>query len=139
MAAIDRLLRGAPRLQHFLGEAGFAYGSLTGECGLLISVAGSSLAAGQAYYSAGRRRDTAPLLEMAAELSALTDALRQMMGGLAHMDGAYDKLFCRLHDPCFPLRLLPPYRGAPERVFQSYRALLRERFPRWITAGEQPP
>lgn len=135
VGGVERLLRGAPRLQHFLGEQGFAYGSLIDECGLLISVASSQLAAGQAYFAAGRTRDAETLLSMQRELSELTSCLHALMGDTAHMDGAYDKLFCRLHDPRFPLRLLPPYAGASETVFQEYVSLLRRQFPRWIESG----
>jgi hypothetical protein len=47
------------------------------------------------------------------------------------MDGSFDKMFARMHQPGFPLRLLPPYQGVPVEVFERYRLLLRQRFPRW--------
>jgi len=45
-----------------------------------------------------------------------------------HMDGAFDKLLHRLHDPEFPLRLLPPYASATEADFLRFRETLP---PRW--------
>jgi hypothetical protein len=40
------------------------------------------------------------------------------------MDGAYDKLVARLHDPDFPLRLLAPYASATEADSEAFRAAL---------------
>jgi dihydrodipicolinate synthase/N-acetylneuraminate lyase len=139
MGTIDRLQRQAPQLQHFFGERGFAYASLRGECGLLISIASANLRAGQEFYQAGRRGDQATLLSVQAELGELTEALHALVGDRAHIDGAFDKLFCRLHDPRFPLRLRPPHVGVDEAVFEEFRELLRTRFPRWLSGAEASP
>lgn len=131
MGAIDALQSQAPALQHFFGERGFAYGSLRGECGLLVSLASANLCAGREFYEAGRRGDAETLLALQAELGELREALHALVGDGAHMDGAFDKLFCRLHDERFPLRLLPPYVGVEEGVFERFHELLRTRFRRW--------
>jgi hypothetical protein len=68
------------------------------------------------------------------ELNPLTRELIRLAGSEAHMDGAFDKMFCRMHDHRFPLRLLPPYEGASEETFARFAALLREKYPRWVPA-----
>ena len=51
------------------------------------------------------------------------------------MDGAYDKMFCRVHDPKFPLRLLPPYASVSEETFQRFVDHLRASHPRWLSGS----
>lgn len=131
MGRIRDLIGKAPQMQHFLTERGFAYGSLIGECGLLISVAISNLAMGHRYFEAGRARDVQTLLRMEAELSRMVEALIEYVGGGARIDGAYDKVNARLHDPDFPLSLVPPYRGASTDAQERYLAYLREQVPHW--------
>jgi dihydrodipicolinate synthase/N-acetylneuraminate lyase len=130
MTRIRSLLEHAPMLQHFLNERGFLYGSLIGECGLLISSATANLSMGQRYFAAGCARDAAALIEMEAELAGVAAALQASVPG-DHIDGAYDKVLWKLHDRRFPLRLLPPYQGAPDDAADVLGAVLRERFPRW--------
>ena len=48
------------------------------------------------------------------------------VGNATHAAGAYDKLLFKLYDPEFPLRLLPPYQGATELMFQRFRAAMPE-------------
>jgi hypothetical protein len=48
------------------------------------------------------------------------------VGDEAHMEGAYDKMFIKLHDPAFPLRLLPPYVSAGAAAFERFRAAIPE-------------
>ena len=133
-ADLDRL-RGlqteAPMLQHFITERGFADAALLGECGLLISIASTNFALGHQYFAAGRRQDTAMLRSIQSDCGALVTALHTLVAREAHMDGAYDKLFCRLHDPAFPLRLLPPYQTATETTFEAFAELLSTQFPRF--------
>jgi dihydrodipicolinate synthase/N-acetylneuraminate lyase len=132
MVRVRDLLDGAPMLRHFLNEHGFLYGSLIGECGLLISVAASNFAGGRRYFDAGRQRDVATLVQLESELSAISKTFSGCVGGhVSHIDGAYDKVLWRLHDPRFPLRLLPPYQGARTEDADAFLAFLRDRFPQW--------
>lgn len=125
------LLTEAPQLQHFITEIGFADAAMMGECGLLISLASTNLASGRAYFEAGQKR-TGPLLnEMRQELAQIVEDLKRLVATTAHMDGAFDKMFCRVHDPDFPLRLLPPYASASEEAFAQFEKLLFETHPRW--------
>ncbi len=128
---IDRLLAFAPQLRHFLGESGYAYGSLIGEFGLLASSVVTNHASAKAFFEAGVRRDAATLLALQRELDAYSREFIALVDNGAHIDGTFDKMLWKLHDPRFPLRLLPPYQYCPEETFQKFRALLKEKYPRW--------
>jgi dihydrodipicolinate synthase/N-acetylneuraminate lyase len=129
---IEELLLLAPQLQHFLNETGYAHGCLIGECGLLGSLVVLNWKQGLAFFEAGRRRDVEVLLPMLHEMNALMRDMLGVTGGTAHMDGAYDKMFCRLHDRQFPIRLLPPYVGFSDETWERFAALVREKYPRWV-------
>jgi dihydrodipicolinate synthase/N-acetylneuraminate lyase len=125
------LITRAPELRHFLTENGYACGCQVGSCGLLISIASTNHAAGRAFFAAGQQRDFPKLWEMQGELLRMLGDLLVIGAPEAHMDGAYDKVFCKLHDPAFPLRLLPPYRGFSDEAFGKFAAALRTKYPRW--------
>ena len=55
------------------------------------------------------------------------------VGNATHIAGVYDKLLFKLCDPEFPLRLLPPYQGATELMFQRFRAAMPEE---WLPSGD---
>lgn len=129
---IAGLLAEAPQLQHFLTETGFAHGSLVGECGLLVSVASVNWRRTREFFEAARHRDLARLMPMLAAVQSITDAVVAAVGGAAHVDGAYDKIFCRLHDPVFPLRLLPPYTSSTDEQCEAFRQFLAREHPDWL-------
>jgi len=129
---IADFLTEAPSLRHFFTEMGFAAGCAIGEPGFLVSFASSSLRRAQAYFAAGVRGDTATTSLMLHQLIAMHRHLVAAVGPGPHMDGAYDKLFSRLLIPDFPLRLLPPYRGAAEGALQRYAEVLANDFPEWL-------
>ncbi len=137
IATLSLLLRFAPEVRHFLADIAFAFGCLVGECGLLISIASSNWTTARRYYDLCRARDAAAM-DLQADLVRMTAELRALVEPHAHMDGAFDKMFARMHQPGFPLRLLPPYSGVPEEVYERYLALLAEKYPRWhpATGGE---
>jgi hypothetical protein len=126
------LITKTPQLTHFLTETGYAYGCQVGACGLLISMAATNFTSGKAYFEAGQKRNIRKLLEMQRELTNVTNDMIALAAGEAHMDGAYDKLFCKLHDPAFPLRLLPPYQFISDATFKKIIAMIRKEYPRWI-------
>jgi dihydrodipicolinate synthase/N-acetylneuraminate lyase len=128
---IEGLLSLAPELCHFFDEIAYATASQMGECGLLASLSTPNWQAARAYFEAGRRRDTATLLPMLHELTAMARDLSEVVGTTAHIDGAFDKMLWRLHDNRFPLRLLPPYFGVSEACFEKFRRLVQEKYPRW--------
>jgi dihydrodipicolinate synthase/N-acetylneuraminate lyase len=131
-ARLNSLMHDAPQLQHFITEGGFAKASTMGECGFLISFASTNLELGQAYYQAGHEGNFDLLNAIHDELDVIAADLRSSVADTAHMDGAFDKMFCRLHDDAFPLRLLPPYEGISEEVFQRYVHDLKTKHPRWM-------
>ena len=132
-ARLQSLMSEAPQLQHFITEGGFAMACTMGECGFLVSYASTNFKLAQAYFRAGHERNFTLLEDMHRELTAIAADLRgSLAGSTAHMDGAFDKLFCRLHDPAFPLRLLPPYEGISEEIFLHYAANLRANHPHWM-------
>jgi dihydrodipicolinate synthase/N-acetylneuraminate lyase len=130
-ARIQSLLTEAPQLQHFNTEQGFAFASTVGECGFLISLASMNLGLAMAYFEAGRTRDFTTLETMREELATLRTGMKQITGDDAHMDGAFDKLYCRANDPDFPLRLLPPYTCVSENAFAAFMQMVKTRHPHW--------
>jgi len=137
-AFVAGLLKVAPQLQHFLTEIGFGHAGLVGECSLLISVASVQPALAARYVRAAVERDAATLTAMQGEMRNLIGDFIKLVGDSAHMDGAYDKMFCRLHDRRFPLRLLPPYASVSEEVFEQFVELLRTKYPKWLPAEFAP-
>ncbi|MAG35981.1 MAG: hypothetical protein CL878_07035 [Dehalococcoidia bacterium] len=129
------LLTLVPQVRHFFTEFGFGAGSLVGPCGLLASNSTANLARMHQYFEAGVAQDVAQLQGMMRELREVNAALKQAVGTTAHMDGAYDKFFTRLHLPDFPLRLLPPYEGASDAAFEQFRAQLAADYPQWLPGG----
>jgi hypothetical protein len=120
LAAMTDILRRAPALQCFFTE--FAYASLRDEheCGLLLALSAIHFGQAKAYFFARGEQ----LSRQCAELRSIHASLKAAMGNDAHMDGAYDKMYVKLHEPHFPLRLLPPYAGANERAFAEFRDAL---------------
>jgi dihydrodipicolinate synthase/N-acetylneuraminate lyase len=132
MQRVRELIDSAPVLQHFLNERGFVYGSLIGECGLLISLASTNHDMGRRYFDAGRARDVETLLQLEGEVHEISKEFHACVGGgISRIDGAYDKVLWRLHDPRFPLRLLPPYMGADTAAADRFLELLRNKYPSW--------
>jgi dihydrodipicolinate synthase/N-acetylneuraminate lyase len=137
MQRIRDLLETAPLLRHFLNERGFAYGSSIATCGLLMSLASTNLAMAQRYFDAGHARDLAAVGQMETELHQIAQAFHACVDrGPTLIDGAYDKVLWRLHEPRFPLRLLPPYLGAEPAASDAFREVLQHRFPRWAPQAQ---
>ena len=134
MRQIAESLEAAPQLRHFFVDGGYAYGSLVGDCGLLPSLALCNLERLHQFVEAGKRGDTSALLRDQSELRQLTDGLIASVGTGPFIDGAYDKLLWRLHDPDFPDRLLPPYRGVPAGSLERFLIWIREHLPSWDPA-----
>lgn len=133
MAHLQSLLEHAPQLQHFLSETGYVYGSLFGECGLLASLI-MSWPKMQALLDAGKRRDFPALAALQRECNIVMQTLFETVPE-NRIDGAYDKIFEKMHDAEYPLRLLPPYVGTSEDEYRAFVRLLRERLPDWAPAS----
>ncbi|MGH7957328.1 MAG: dihydrodipicolinate synthase family protein, partial [Opitutaceae bacterium] len=113
LAALAEVRTGAPQLQCFFTD--FSYAALrdSHECGLLAALVTISPTLARRYHAA-RGAELAALRD---ELRPIHQALKSAVGDRAHMDGAYDKMFIKLRDPAFPLRLLPPYQAAGDAAF----------------------
>ena len=131
MDRIQGLLTKVPQLQHFLTETGFVYGSLIGECSLLISIASTNWRSAHEFFEAGRARDLEKLLTCQRGLSLILQAILSEAGPGERIDGAYDKMLWRLHDRRFPLRLLPPYQAASDEGFARFEKRLQQECPEW--------
>jgi len=117
------LLTKAPEIQYCVGE--IAYGMLIEkyECSLLISLAATNPCTAHDFFESRGEK----LARYTQELREGRELLLSSVKG-AHMDGAYDKLLYKVHDPEFPLRLLPPYSPADESMYQNF---LRGLKPHW--------
>jgi dihydrodipicolinate synthase/N-acetylneuraminate lyase len=127
---IHKLMEQSCPLQFFLGELGFAYGSMIGECGLLSSISNIKLAKTWDFFYAAEKRDMATVSRYTEQFVQILLVLMTKMTA-EKMDGAYDKVLARLMDPSFPLRLLPPYQTVTERQFEEFRFYLQEYLPEW--------
>jgi len=127
------LVRKAPQVRHFLTEFNFASGCLLGlDVGFLISIASIRWKTAQLFYQSCLDRKVQKIDNYVASLEDIQDHLLRIIGQQGHIDGVYDKLFSKLVDPRFPLRLLPPYSYAKDESFFEFADYLRENHPEWI-------
>jgi len=116
IAALREVALAVPALRCFFTEFGYAALCDETRCGLLcaLSVCESSLAPRLFAADAAARAVLEPAFR------ALHAAVTGALAGGNYMDGAYDKMYVKRHFPEFPLRLLPPYRGATEAQFAQF-------------------
>ena len=139
------LLTQAPAIRQFYTELGYPQGCQVGAPGYLMSLTTMNMALGQRFFRAGIERDWQTLFGIQAES---LDILELLVGGggaevgssafpgaKAHMDGAFEKLLAKVHDPRFPLRLLPPYQSTSDAAYEAFVANVRERLPHWLPAA----
>ena len=113
------LMREAPELQHFLGEATFATGCLYGECSLLSSFAPLFPQRTHELFRLGCERNFSELFPFQKEyLSDVYDVISPMLRE-TRIDGAYDKALLRLSGFPMPLRLLSPYESVSEEAYRE--------------------
>ncbi len=126
------LLKHAPDLQHFFGEAMFPTGCLHGECSLLSSFGPMFPRQTHTLFEYARSRQWDKLFAYQAEyLRAVEDVIAPLRRH-ALIDGAYDKALVRLAGVPMPLRLLSPYEGFSEEVFAECQSILREKYAHWV-------
>lgn len=127
------LMRQAPELQHFFGEANFPHGCLYGECSLLASLGPLTPHKSKELFAAGLARDMDKLFHLQQGFhNLLTDILGPLLAQ-GRMDGAYDKLLVRLGGfEAMPLRLLSPYQGFTEKDYQTCMQVLYAKYPDWV-------
>lgn len=125
------LLRHAPDLQHFLGEAMFPTGCLHGECSLLASFGPLFPKQTHQLFEYGRARQWDKLFAFQAEYLRVVEDVIAPLRRQSLIDGAYDKALVRLAGVPMPLRLLSPYEGFSKAVFEECRAILQEKYAHW--------
>ena len=130
---IRSLIEDAPPLLHFLSESGYVYGSLFGECGILVSFI-MNWPKIKALFEAGQRRDMATMVSIQREVDIVIRTLFEAIPN-DRIDGSYDKLFEKMYVPDMPLRLLPPYIGTSDEEYHKFVGLLKQRLPDWIPSS----
>lgn len=130
---IRSLIEDAPQLQHFLSESGYVYGSLFGECGILASFI-MNWPKLKALWAAGRQCDVAAMVSIQRQVDIVGRSLWETVTA-GRIDGSYDKLFEKMYDSEFPLRLLPPYVGSSDDEYEAFVKLLRQRLPEWVPSA----
>lgn len=126
------LMQQAPCLQHFFGEAMFPTGCLHGECSLLSSFGPLFPKQTHRFFEYGRAHRWDQLFPYQAEYLAAVEEVIAPMRRQTLIDGAYDKLLVRLGGVAMPLRLLSPYQGFSEEVFEECRLILQEKYAHWL-------
>lgn len=125
------LMQQAGDLQHFFGEAMFPTGCLHGECSLLSSFGPLFPRQTHRLFEYGRARQWDKLFPFQAEYLRAAEEVIAPMRRQPLIDGAYDKALVRLAGVPMPLRLLSPYQGFSDEVFEECRAILLEKYASW--------
>jgi len=126
------LMRHAPDLQHFFGEAMFPTGCLHGECSLLSSFGPLFPKQTHRLFNYGRARQWDKLFPFQAEYLSVVEEVIAPLRRQSLIDGAYDKALVRLAGVPMPLRLLSPYDSFPEDVFNECQSILQEKYAHWL-------
>ena len=139
------LLTQAPALRQFYTELGYPQGCQVGAPGYLMSLTTMNMPLGMRFFEAGVMQDWATLFRIQAQALDIFEWLvgsagaevgsTAFPGAKAHMDGAFEKLLAKVHDPRFPLRLLPPYQSTTDAAYESFVATVRARMPEWLPAA----
>jgi dihydrodipicolinate synthase/N-acetylneuraminate lyase len=128
---IQSLMDNQCPLQYFITEPGFGYANMLGEAGLLLSISSINMRKAWEYFHASVKGDFHAALQFQREIYGVRNALINAIG-TGRIDGAYDKIFCKMILSSYPLRLLPPYSGAHEDEFAEFIECLKSRYPNWL-------
>lgn len=128
---IEALLELDLPLRFFFTASGYAYASMLGECGYLISTASCNWDAANRYFEAGCNGDLKTLLQLQLEIGRVTRELIGCVGDSGHIDGAFDKIFLKTHIRDFPLRLQPPYSYPSDSAFEQFLDILKKKYSGW--------
>jgi dihydrodipicolinate synthase/N-acetylneuraminate lyase len=126
------LMRGVPEIQHFFSEALFPTGCLHGECSLLSAIGPMLPSKTREFFGYGRAGEIEKLFRLQKEYLRVVDDILAPMMRESRIDGAYDKVLKRLGGFDMPLRLLSPYQGFSEEVFEECRSILHQKYSDWL-------
>ena len=130
---IISLTQNAPEMQHFLTEFSFAQAHLLGlDVGLLISVASINWKAAKLFYNSCVGKKVSEINKCILQLKDIHKNLFEIVGRQGHIDGVYDKMFSKIADNNFPLRLQPPYTYADDSSFLKFEEYIKNSYPQWI-------
>ena len=118
LTALTEAAEAAPMLRFFFTE--FVYIALRERtnCGLLCALGACAPGLARRLFAAD---SPAQRTELEPVFRALHAAAKDALGGHAHVDGAYDKMYLKLHLPAFPLQLQPPYSYPDDTAFQQFQ------------------
>ncbi|MCC6589411.1 MAG: dihydrodipicolinate synthase family protein [Bryobacterales bacterium] len=130
--ATAELMRTVPEIQHFFGETLLPIGTLYGECSLLSSFGPMMPRKTHELFSYARKRQFDKLFTFQRDYMVVVEDVIAPMRKESLIDGAYDKLLVRLGGVDIPLRLLSPYQGFDESVYEECRRTLHEKYADWL-------
>ncbi len=131
LSILQALATSRSPLRFFITENGFAFASQLGPVGLLMSVGTCNIPQTLRFYDACLAQDTTQVWDMLQELKEVVEVLIDLVGP-GKIDGSYDKVFSKIQDPAFPLRLLPPYIGTTDAAYEAFCSYLKKEQPQWI-------
>jgi len=119
-------------LQHFWGEHAFAHGCLYDECSILSSWGALFPAKTKEFFSYGVTGQIEKLFKMQVEYMRVADAFDTPTMAYDRIDGAWDKMIVRASGIDMPLRLLSPYQGFTQEIFEECIGAVRRNYPDWL-------
>lgn len=129
--SLNKISRSSCPIRFFVGEEAFgAIGAKSG-CGLLMTMSSMNPSLAHDFFDSVLSEDKRKVDEYIEEFSLMRENIVKKGKG-SGIDGAYDKMYCRMLDPGFPLRLLPPYAGCTEERYEEYLRFVRNKHPRWL-------
>jgi len=130
---IASLFNSAPQLRHFLTEASFAVASqMNFDAGLLVSVSSINWKITKAFYKACCERKYEEMAGFTNYIFVIWNIVVPFLKKEGHMDGVFDKVYSKILDRDFPLRLIPPYTYADDKVFNEFLSIVKEKAPEWL-------
>ncbi|MDR3644124.1 MAG: dihydrodipicolinate synthase family protein [Clostridia bacterium] len=118
-------------LQEFYMEYLYTYACMFSNPSYLVSMLCINYDKAIEYYEAGQRKDFKKLTQMDMQIQKASDVFDK---ALPHerIDGAYDKLFTKMHIPEFSKELYPPYEGVSDQEYEGLLAALKTELPDWF-------
>ncbi len=131
LAQILKLVRADTPLQFYLTDISFGYACIAGECGYLIAMGSINFKRAWEYFHFCKQKKLYNINEYQNELCEINQYIHKITD-VPKIDGAYDKMYMKLINNNFPLRLLPPYETNTDEVFEKLVDYLRKNYPQWL-------
>jgi dihydrodipicolinate synthase/N-acetylneuraminate lyase len=135
ISQIRSALEMGPLLSHFFTDIRFAEAGLAGlKPSLLLALSAASARIAHELFRLVQTGEGPQRLQtLLADLQCHNEIFRELSLGEGRIDGTFDKLIAKLVNEEFPLRLLPPYQGSSDEVFELYRQKMRTKLPHWFS------